>query len=138
MTNIFFFIFTLIFPDEIIDQPKVLCGEWSPWFNTYDPIQNNGNEYELLKNIRDFEKICNHAFSIECRDSKTLVPHTETGDVFVESCTTTGGLICESTDYKSCNDYEIRIYCECMFRFTQYSISRLVVLVLIHTPISNF
>ncbi|KAG1684460.1 SCO-spondin [Nymphon striatum] len=95
------------------EQPKLLCGEWSPWFNTYDPILNNGNDYELLKNIRDFEKICQHAFSIECRDSKTLIPHTETGDVFVESCTTSGGLICEASNYKSCNDYEIRVYCEC-------------------------
>lgn len=98
-------------------EPAKECKEtgWTPWLNTPAFV---GGDFEVLTDPRvkaTLENYCGIAnmTDIECRDVESKQSYSEIGQRV--TCRLPYGLSCKDEEQGDsvCNDYEIRVYCDC-------------------------
>ncbi|PIK43669.1 hypothetical protein BSL78_19479 [Apostichopus japonicus] len=85
---------------------------WTPWMSSDEPDDND--DMETLGNVQaNYPQVCSDPIDVECRTLYSKVNHSDTGQVFSKSCTTTEGLHCIGSAQTEgvCLDYEIRFLC---------------------------
>ncbi|GFW41600.1 hemocytin [Trichonephila clavipes] len=101
-------------PTFIEEEPCEFTG-WTEWINSMDPNDNDGNDFENLKELVETHRIpcpLDHVRGIECRSVETQEPAEATGQNV--TCNPTEGLLCRrKARTGDCDDYEIRVYCQC-------------------------
>ncbi|KAL4222951.1 Mucin-5B [Mactra antiquata] len=107
-------------PTKIVTTPQPnpdhQCKEpgWTNWLNYNKP--SGGDDIEVLPNIIKAYSFCreDQVEYIQCRQVSNQVSYDKTDDVNT-ICSTKGGFACygaRQPDGK-CDDYEIRVYCNC-------------------------
>ncbi|XP_039283049.1 LOW QUALITY PROTEIN: hemocytin [Nilaparvata lugens] len=118
---------TTILPEVNINDQLVCVPGWTDWINKHHPSLKEPNfDFENASAIDIMNQISqpinstsnkiikpqcgkNEMVEIQCREVETKRHYKELGqDV---ECTIDGGLIC--SDPNKCNDYEIRVLCQC-------------------------
>ncbi|XP_071808003.1 uncharacterized protein [Asterias amurensis] len=99
--------------DESPIPPVVPPTTWTAWYSVDDPM--DGTENETLLAIRDiYPSVCTNPTLTECRVRFIHTDSVSKGQVLMNSCTPTAGLLCQESDQPNqevCLDYEIRFEC---------------------------
>lgn len=93
---------------------------WTPWFNTQDPLINNGDEREDVATIRKMYQEayrCTSIFNVEY--SVIQQSNNELGSY--RTLVNQTGLFCTGADNARCPNYRIRLCCPSI---QQYSVSQ--------------
>lgn len=116
-------------------EPVRACKQtgWTPWLSTPAFV---GGDYEVLMDPRlkaTLEDYCGIAnmTEIDCRTVETKQSYKETGQRV--SCRLPNGFSCNDDEQKDsvCEDYEIRVYCDCgkLHFFAEFSELNLLLIV---------
>ncbi|KAG8186759.1 hypothetical protein JTE90_010656 [Oedothorax gibbosus] len=88
---------------------------WTEWINSISPEDNEGNDSESLEQLAKTSRIpcpLDHVKRIECRTVETQEIAEATSENV--TCNLQGGMKCwKSARTGECNDYEIKVYCQC-------------------------
>ncbi|XP_063867870.1 uncharacterized protein LOC135104399 [Scylla paramamosain] len=93
---------------EELEEPYTCEDEgWSEWYNLHSPDSNG--EFESLSEIRKTYSLCpDHYISeVECRP----VRGGEVEPIF--TCNKRGAMCRNNGDIQYCQDYEVRVFCQC-------------------------
>jgi hypothetical protein len=96
-----------IFRDNVCD-PKI--SAWTSWFNTQDPIINNGNDIEDIAIIRKLyaeasrcESVSNVEYSVSQISNNELGPY--------QTIINHNGIFCTGSSASRCPNYRVRFCC---------------------------
>ena len=102
-------VFSTFFNDKC--EPGIAA--WTPWFNTQDPLINNGNEREDIADIRKMYQAAHRCTSVlNVEYSVIQKSNNELGSY--RTVVNRTGLFCTGTDNARCPNYRIRLCCPSM------------------------
>lgn len=86
---------------------------WSDWFDTRDPEDYDGDDYETTEDLVYFANCALEKMkSIECEVRDTQAPPAATNQKII--CDLETGFRCEHTADEDCLNYAVRVYCDCV------------------------
>jgi hypothetical protein len=96
-----------VFSDRVCD-PKIFV--WTSWFNTQDPLINNGNDIEDFSSIRKLYEEASRCESVSNVDYSVLQKsNNESG--FYQTLINQNGLFCLGSSTSPCPNYKVRFCC---------------------------
>lgn len=85
-------------------------SEWTPWFNSQDPLNTGGNDIEDISRIRSSypeAKRCETVSNIEY----TVTSQTKNSTSFYQTMINNNGVFCMGSTVSPCPDYSVRFCC---------------------------
>ena len=96
-----------IFHDNRCD-PKI--SSWTSWFNTQDPMINNGNDVEDLNHIRKLSAEVNRCQNV-LNVQHSVVQHPKNESRSYRTLINRSGVFCMSSRDSPCPNYKVRFCC---------------------------
>ncbi|CAF2637088.1 unnamed protein product [Rotaria sp. Silwood2] len=95
-----------IFNNDICDPPS----SWTSWFNTQNPMLNNGNDKEDLAHIRVLYKEVDRCKTVS-NVQYSIVQNPSNASVSYQTLINYNGLFCMGSRASSCPNYQVRFCC---------------------------
>jgi len=106
-SNVFGGKITSIFRDDVCD-PKT--SAWTSWFNTQDPLMNNGNDIEdvaIIRNLYDEVSLCETVSNV---NYSVLQPSNDESGAY-QTIINNNGIFCFGARGSHCPNYGVRFCC---------------------------